>query len=233
MRLSGISPEAFVRRDLSRLESIYRTAHQSYRGLKVSCESRVVRWVWAVGSVYQLDPLFFYDSHLRIGQLLSSKPVSSEGTVVYGFDNDGRLILRREYSEFPGLYYEGFYEYYPDRIVGQLFHYDTASPVINCEQLVVGDCGPAYFQRYGIRGWSSYSYSCVNNRIEAFSATSKETEEPERRFSGKLVYGQDSVLELWTKESGPRQATMTFRGREIAGNPFVRSLRGQNPTTTS
>jgi hypothetical protein len=146
--------------------------------------------------------------------------------VAYGFDEDGRLILRREFSEFPDLYHEGFYGYSPDRIIGQLFHY-SEHKVVNCEQLVIGEAGPAYFQRYGSRGWVSYTYSCTGGRIESFSGTSKEPDEPETRFSGKLIYKPGDIVELWARDGGQRAAAMTFRGRVTADNIFIRSLQSK------
>jgi hypothetical protein len=221
-----VTPLLALRRDLAQLEERFRTALDSYEELRASCEARVSRWEWANGAAYSLDPLFFLDRDIGVGRISSSPPRNPAGWTAYGFTEDNRLVTERQYSEFPELYYQGFYVDLQDRVVELLFHYSTPRTVLNCSQLVLDDSSPGYFQRWGSHGWFSYTYTCTDGQVTGFVGVSKGRNEPERRFSGHVLYKEGGIVELWTKEQGQRKAKQSFRGRPPVDNPFLRS-RGQ------
>lgn len=197
-----ITPLLAVRRDLGELEKQFETALESYERLKAACEAQVSHWQWANGPLYDLDPLFFLDPHIKSGKISSSPPRRPAGWSAYGLAND-RPLIERQYSDLPSHeYYQNFYVYMAGRVLQFRFHYSTPRTVINCSQLVVGDSGPAYFQRWGSRGWFSYTFANAHGRIESFVGVSKEPDEPERKFSGEVLYKDGGIVELWRKEPG-------------------------------
>jgi hypothetical protein len=218
-----VTPLLAVRRDLADLEKRFQSAQQSYPGLRDACEARVARWQWANGAVYELDPLFFLDAGIRVGQLSLSPPQSPAGWTAYGFTDDDRLVVERQYTELPDhQYYQGFYLELADRVVGYRFHYSTSRAVLNCSQLVIDDSRPSYFQRLGSHGWVSYTYACSDHRIDSFVGAAKEPDEPERQFNGEVRYRENGIVELWLKEQEQRKTELSFRGKPPADNPFIR-----------
>jgi hypothetical protein len=222
VRTSKVRPLLAVRRDLTQLETRFQSAQESYEELRETSEARVSRWQWVHGAAYSLDPLFFLDSDIRVGKIGPLPPKNSAGWTAYGFTNDDRLVSERQYTELPNQFYQGFYVELADRIIGYRFHYSTPRTAINCSQLVTDNSGPRYFQRWGVRGWVSYTYACTGGRIGAFVGVSKEPDEPERPFSGQVLYKADGIVELWTREQGRRGPELSFRGRPPIDNPFVR-----------
>jgi hypothetical protein len=217
-----ITPLLAVRRDLGELEKRFETARESYEGLKAACEAQVSHWQWANGPLYDLDPLFFLDPHLKVGKISVSPPQNPGGWSAYGLAKD-RPVIERQYTNLPNRkYYQNFYVYMEDRVLQCRFDYSTPHEVINCSQLVMGDSGPAYFQRWGSRGWFSYTFANTHGRIDSFVGVSKEPDEPERKFSGEILYQEDGIVELWTREPGRRNKTLSYRGKPPIHNPFVR-----------
>jgi len=209
-------------RDLAHLKERFLSAHESYATLRDSCKSSVGHWQWASDLVCELDPLFFLDHGIAVGQISKAPPANPLRWVAYGFSGEGRLVEERRYTELPGRYYHGFYEYLQDRIIGQLFDHSPARHVINCSQLIFDASGPAYFQRWGTRGWVSYTYACTNRRVDAYVGVAKEHDDSERHFSGQLLYKENGILERWEREQDNRPVAI-FRGRPpAADDPFVR-----------
>jgi len=172
---------------------------------------------------------FFLDPDIAVGRVTSAPPADPAAWTAYGFSSDGRLVAERQYTEPPNpthQCYHGFYIDLPDRIVGYRFHFAKSRTVINCSQLVIADSTPRYFQRWGFRGWVSYTYACSDHRIDSFVGAAKEPDEPESQFSGQVVYKENGVVELWTKDSGERKPRLSFRGRPPVDNPFIR-FRGR------
>jgi len=221
--LLKVTPLLAVRRDLAQLEQRFQTAHESYDGLRDACETRVVRWRWANGPIYELDPLFFLDPGIRVGQLSPSAPQNPAQWTAYGFTADDQLVVERQYTELPNHQcYRGFYLHHDDRILGYRFHFSTSHTILSCSQLVFDGLRPLYFQRWGSRGWTSYTYACKDGRVDSFVGLAKEPDEPEVQFRGEVVYKEDGIVELWTKEQGRRKSELSFRGRPPVDNPFVR-----------
>jgi hypothetical protein len=223
-RRSGmkVTPSLAARRDLAQLEKRFQSAQESYVELGNSCESHTVRWQWANGPVYELDPLFFLDPDIRAGHISPLPPQDPAGWMAYGFDDDGRLLAARQYTELTNQYYQEFYVWLTNRTVGYRFHHSASRTVLSCSQLVTDSSGPSYFQRWGSRGWASYTYESRDRKVSSFLAVAKEPDEPQIRFSGQVTYKENGLVELWIKESGQRKAELSFRGRPPIDNPFVR-----------
>jgi hypothetical protein len=223
VRSSKVTPLLAARRDLAQLERRFQTARESYEGLRDACEARIARWQWSNGDLYDLDPLFFLDPGIRVGQISPLPPQNPAEWTAYGFSREGQLVAERQYTELPDRqYYHGFYFEEADRIIGYRFHYSSSRAVINCSQFVVDNSRPSYFQRWGSRGWVSYTYACSDHRVDPFVGLAREHDEPERQFSGQVLYRDQGIVELWKKRQGQR-AELFFRGRPPIDNPFLRA----------
>jgi hypothetical protein len=168
---------------------------------------------------------FFLDSDIRVGQFTSVPPPNPATWTAYGFTSDDRLIAERQHTESANptqQYYHGFYVELADWIVGYRFHFSKSRAVINCSQLIIDNSNPSYFQRWGVRGWVSYSYGCSDSRIDSFVGAAKEPDEPETRFSGQVLYKENGAVELWAKDPGERKPGLAFRGEPPIDNPFLR-----------
>lgn len=208
------------RRDLATLKERFETAQDNYEVLRDANEARVTRWHWASSTMYELDPLFFLDPHLAVGRAFTTQPKDVSGKVVYGFSSNGQLVVEREFTEFPENFYQSFYIYLQDRVVGYRFHITQSLSIVNCSQLIVERSTPVCFQRWGVRGWMSYLYKCTNHRIDSYTAVSQESEEPVRVSSAKLRYKDNGLVELWVTERGG-SPELSYRGRSPAESPFV------------
>lgn len=208
------------------LEQRFDTASEHYEALRESCESSVARWVWATAPRYDLDPLLFFDRELSVGRVVRLPPEDPRGCVAYGFSNENRIVAERQYvTDLHGRYYRTFYCEADDRILSYHFHHDLARGCINCKQLVFSGRHPAYYQKWAVRGWTSCTYVTVDGWIRSFTEVFKQDDEPEQQLSGKLRYGEDGRIEVWTKWPGTRQPELTFRGTPPAENPFLRAER--------
>jgi hypothetical protein len=212
-----------ARRDLAQLEARFGSAREYYDELRETCEARVVRWEWANASAYSLDPLFFLDKQIELGRVRSVAPKNPAEWTAYGLARDDRVVVEREYTELRGSHYQDFYLELADRVVGYRFDYSASRAVINCAQLVMSKMGPSYFQLWGQRGWVSSVYADKDGRIESFVRVAKQPDRPEIRISGKVVYKDHGVVELWRKEPGHPRAKLSFRKRRPVGNPFLRA----------
>jgi hypothetical protein len=216
-----------IRNELVQLEKRFQAAQNSYAELRRTCEDRVVRWEWANGSVYSLDPCFFLDRDIRVGRVSPLPPKSPANWTAYGFTSDNQLAVEREYTDSTDPeYYQDFYVNLSDRIVNYRYHFAPSHAVASCSQLVFDDITPLYFQRWGVRGWVSYAYSCTNGRVDSYVCLAKEhDDEPERQFAGQIRYKEDGIVELWEKQGGSGPA-LRYRGRPPQHNPFLHSKGG-------
>jgi hypothetical protein len=187
-----------------------------------------VQWQWANGLVYALDPLFFLDPQLEVGQISASPPDNPAQWTAYGFTADSELAAEREYTELRSrLFYDHYYLWQADRVVKYRFHYAQSREILSCSQLIVDDENRLRFQRWGELGWSSCTYSCAKGRVESFVRLYKAPDEPERHVSGEVVYKDDGVVELWTKELSERKPRLAYRGKRQPQSIFIRSLCAQ------
>ena len=143
--------------------------------------------------------------------------------MAYGFSHGNRIVEERQYlTDLPGRYYETFYCDLADRVLSYHFHHDPTLGCINCSQLVFAGRLPAYFQRWAVRGWSSRTYVSMGGQIRTFTEVFQQDDEPQKRLSGELRYGNDGLIEVLTRWPGTRQQERTFRGALPAENPFAR-----------
>ena len=98
-----------AQRAYSALKKRYEVALDEYESLSDLCERSVSRWVWATAPRYDLDPLFFLDSDLRVGKIAPAPPQDPRGYVAYGISRENRIVTERQYPvDLEDVCYKGF-----------------------------------------------------------------------------------------------------------------------------
>lgn len=145
---------------LDRARKLADEANGSYAKLKTAAESRVVRWQWATFAIHSYKPAHFEISKKRKGRVLPSEPANPiSGAHGYGFDSQGRVVVERQQTEFPGRVYETFFAHAADGIASYHFSYDPKKSWINVEWLVAGSAGIVETHSLYARGnWLSVTY---------------------------------------------------------------------------
>ncbi len=97
---------------------------KKYAARKRVAERAAVRWQWATGPYYELDPYFAERCGRTRGRLLPSAPARKRGGYEFGFDSDDRLRVIRQYAGNPKHAYETFVEWSARRAVAVRYDYD-------------------------------------------------------------------------------------------------------------
>lgn len=119
-------------------KSLAEAAPDRYAELKAAAEARAVRWQWATFAVHSYKPADFEISKMTKGRWLKAEPSPpTSGAHGYGFDADGRVVVERQQTEFPGRFYETFFIHEAEGIASFHYSYDPEKPWINVEWLPV------------------------------------------------------------------------------------------------
>jgi hypothetical protein len=205
---------------LASLEFRFAHAQDLYEGLRRECEGAVAQWKWASSPMYDLDPMFFCDPHIKAGHEIGAPRGGRAGLVEYGYCEDGFLAVERRYVAGSEAHYHAFFVSESNCVREYRFDYTPSRHPVNCSELTVGAGGPESFRRWGSRGWVSYRYVCVDGRIKRFQATKAEHGEADERFSGDIRYLDRGQTELWTTWGGNRPE-LAFRGVLRTENPLI------------
>jgi hypothetical protein len=93
----------------SKLQALQATAAKAHAQWKKACEAQVARWQWASADAWFLEPLFAERMNAQAkksgwaplfkkARLLSEAPASPRyGTMQYGHDRGGRVVVARQY----------------------------------------------------------------------------------------------------------------------------------------
>lgn len=101
-------------------------APKEYATIKAEAEARVVRWLWASFDVHSYEPAYFEINKFPRGKLLPGEPDPPTHAIGYGYDAQGRVVVERRQTEFPGHVGETFYLHEPHGIMQ--FLYDSYTP---------------------------------------------------------------------------------------------------------
>lgn len=79
----------------------YATAKNEYTQLKREAESKVVRWQWATGPMFEPDTYYFEEIGLKRGKWLKEAPETPRYKYCYGFDAQDQIVVgRSDYVQF-------------------------------------------------------------------------------------------------------------------------------------
>jgi hypothetical protein len=109
---------------MRRVKAMAARAHKQYASIKAKCEAAVVRWRWATFSMHSYEPAYFEINKFTRGKWFAEEPEAKENVYAYGYDAEGRVVVLREYSSFPGEYSETFYRHEPKGIMAITFERD-------------------------------------------------------------------------------------------------------------
>lgn len=99
-----------IRRIVARIKKDYRT-------VKALVEPRVVRWQWASDTMHSYEPGYFEINKFPIGKALADEKEAILHPYQYGYDAEGRVVIEKQYTEFPGYVYETFFLHEPEGIM--------------------------------------------------------------------------------------------------------------------
>jgi hypothetical protein len=127
---------------MERARRLAAEAQERYGALKADAEASVVRWQWATFAIHSYKPADFEISKMKKGRPLPAEPSPPKsGAHGYGFDDEGRVVVERQQTEFPGRCYETFLVHEPDGIASFHYSYDPKKRWINAEWLATGAPG--------------------------------------------------------------------------------------------
>ncbi|HRI71359.1 MAG TPA: hypothetical protein PK156_44305 [Polyangium sp.] len=106
-----------------RLTAMTEHAEKNYATLKATTEARVVRWEWASASLHSYEPGYFEIHKFPRGKVLADVKDAQFHPYQYGYDVEGRMIVERQHTEFPGHIYETFFLHEPDGIMAVRYNY--------------------------------------------------------------------------------------------------------------
>ncbi len=111
---------------LKQAKAIAAKAPTDYASLKAAVEARIVRWEWASFARHSFEPAYFEISKFPRGKLLPGEPNPPAYAFGYGFDSEGRVVIERQQTSFPGMFDEIFYLHEPNGILSIVCGYYPA-----------------------------------------------------------------------------------------------------------
>ncbi len=127
---------------LDEVRRLAREASGLHASLKEESERRVVRWEWGTFVLHALEPAYFEIHKVRPGTKLAGEPKApTSGVHGYGFDDEGRLVVVRQLTSFPGKYYETFHRWESGGTSRFHYGYDPQKSWINVAWLAHDEVG--------------------------------------------------------------------------------------------
>ena len=120
--------------DLKRARAMAAKGRKNYSKLKTEVEARVVRWEWASFPRHSYEPAYFEINKFPRGKVLAYEKDAPLPPYQCGYDTQGRMIVERQYTEFPGHVGETFYVHEPDGIMEII--YDSYTPKKTCQAVI-------------------------------------------------------------------------------------------------
>jgi len=118
----------------------YRVAPEStYAELKASSESRAARWVWATGPFYSLQPFDAERGGWPRGRICTKTPDDVSKKYQFGLDENDRLWVIREHTEFEGCCNETFVDARNQEWVWRYTHRDHDVPHVVMQRVYEND----------------------------------------------------------------------------------------------
>lgn len=109
--------------NLDTTEAAFAVLATEYDSRKQLAEQQVEEWKWATWHVFDPKPLYQERTGYAPGRLLKKEPSEKLNCMEYGFDQEGRIVVARQYSDFG--FYETFYQWSACLI--ESAHFDCAA----------------------------------------------------------------------------------------------------------
>ncbi|CAK7050119.1 hypothetical protein [Saezia sanguinis] len=148
----------------------FQTCQTQYQQLRAQAHAQVVRWVWASGMGYHLEPFYLEEHHYPASRIFKKPPAQTRGKHRYGLNAQDEVIVSEEqYMRFPRRDYDQFYERFIFRKPGSIetvyFHYAPEKPLVNttfyrCEQGLIHEAW-----LIGRNGWNHRTYTYDNGTL--------------------------------------------------------------------
>ncbi len=117
------------------IESRFKEAQCNYHNLKTAIEAEVVRWFWGSDKLFSLEPFYFEKSRYPKGKILKEEPAKNrQYAYLYGVNADEEIIVERQMTSFPELFYETFYFRSENEILSYRFDYGADKELTNAKK---------------------------------------------------------------------------------------------------
>ena len=143
----------------------YRSAGKQYAKLNRQCEGQVVRWRWATGSMFELQPFYFERNRFKRGRWLKSEPKRKKGQYLYGYDDQDNVVIVRQYVKPPRQFYAIFYLYRNGTVESVRFDYAKKRSPLTVSRCLYRRGRIASYELYGWGGHTKEQYEYDDDRI--------------------------------------------------------------------
>jgi len=103
----------------------FKVAKKQFKSIKQECEGKVKSWFWASSDLYSLEPYYYERNKYPKGKVLKQEPQKKQRKCLYGVNEDGEIVVAREFTSLPEEYfYEVFYDRQSDFV--EMFRFDSS-----------------------------------------------------------------------------------------------------------
>ncbi|AMP98816.1 hypothetical protein AY601_1909 [Pedobacter cryoconitis] len=96
----------------------------AFEQLKIETERQVTTWFWATSDLYNPEPFHYESNHWTRGRKLKAEPEKKAEHCQYGLNNQGEIIVERQYTSFEQYFYQTFYVRTQGMIIRYRFSYE-------------------------------------------------------------------------------------------------------------
>ncbi len=180
---------------MEKLAKRFANAVQEYEALRKKTAVEVIRWEWAAGPYYELLPF----EHLRTrfkGKLLKIEPTKKNGCWQYGFDQQNRIVVIRQYTELENSFYEEFFDYSGEVTEGVRFTYADTKELLNVTKYQFEKGLLLYFERHAQMGITKEDYIYQAGKLAKIYVKQQENGQAETTYEIAFKYDELGVIEL-------------------------------------
>ncbi len=215
---------------LKQLQQEFAEASQNYESIKKETEAKVIEWFWASDWLFSLEPYYFEENKFSKGRKLKEEPEEKENKFQYGIDNNGEIIVERQYTGLKDLYYETFIVRNPNKIVSYRYDYGSQKININIKLFLYENSTLTTSYTIVKDGWVEYTYRYENGRLTSrlMQRISDNKPIPKRLFT--YTYDELGILgsiqegeHYWYKK--PDKSLNYAKLSELASNKLFDVLR--------
>lgn len=150
---------------LLQAEDAFRQYAQRYPSLVELVSTAPHTEIWSTGVLYEIEPMENQRGGIKVGTALKSVPAKTEGKCLQFLDPLGRLIYRKTGTELPGCFYEEFFLYEGDTILGLYFGASRAKEMLHAKIRVVSQGRVTTAASYGKYGARTENYHYEGTRL--------------------------------------------------------------------
>lgn len=135
-------------------EAAFRQYAHQYPSLVEQVSTAPHTEIWSTGVLHEIEPMENQRGGFKVGKAMKSAPAKTKGKCLQFLDPIGRLIYRKTGTELPDCFYEEFFLYEGDTILGLYFGASRSKELLHAKIRVVSQglvTTAASYGKYGTR----------------------------------------------------------------------------------